>query len=374
MNLAICTGINQFDQNRLRDRDWSRQFLGSAWVTSLYAQQTKLGIEVASGDVDLSRVKSGQWRVETIHVVQEMDAHHGQKLCHMGAIPSVLTMLESPLVAYRDVDRLNKLSTGFAHCVGPRKIFERLPAQRNAHYWPLIFPSYWSEQTHIPSPWLTRKNVILIAANKYWRERGWSRVRSLKAALRILRHGIRKRLSPTFQDCSGLQLHDKRLDLIVELANRNAVDIFGRGWQNLENLPLFQAARLENIRSIFHGICENKHDLLGQYKFTIAFENTAYPGYVTEKIIDAMVAGSVPIYLGAPDIGDHVPPNAFIDASEFPNSLALADRLEQVTELEAFSIISAGQKFLNSEQGQRHTYEGFAQWIVSLASHKTTIE
>jgi hypothetical protein len=374
MNLAICTGINQFDQNRLRDRDWSRQFLGSAWVTSLYEQQTNLGIEVASGDVALSRVKSGQWRVETIHVVQEMDAHHGQELCHMGAIPSVLTMLESPLVAYRDVDRLNKLSTGFAHCVGPQKIFERLPAQRNAHYWPLVFPSYWSEQTRTPSPWLTRKNVILIAANKYWRERGWSRVRSLKAALRILRHGIRKRLSPTFQDCSELQLHDKRLDFLVELANRNAVDIFGRGWQNLENLPLLQAARLDKIRSVFHGTCENKHDLLGQYKFTIAFENTAYPGYVTEKIIDAMVAGSVPIYLGAPDIGDHVPPNAFIDAREFPNPLALADRLQTMTEPEALAIISAGQKFLHSEQGQRHTYEGFAEWIVSLASHKATIE
>jgi hypothetical protein len=171
-----------------------------------------------------------------------------------------------------------------------------------------------------------------------------------------------------------LQLHDKRLDFIVELANRNAVDIFGRGWQNLENLPLFQAARLDKIRSVFHGTCENKHDLLGQYKFTIAFENTAYPGYVTEKIIDAMVAGSVPIYLGAPDIGDHVPQNAFIDASAFPNPLALADRLEQLTEPEALSIISAGQKFLHSELGQRHTYEGFAEWIVSLASHKATIE
>ena len=139
MKLAICTGISQFDQDRLRDRDWSRKFLGSAWVTSLYEQQTKLGIEVASGDVALNRVKSGQWRAETIHVVQEMDAQHGQKLCKMGAIPSVLTMLESPLVAYRDVDRLHKLSTRFAHCVGPRKIFERLPAQRNAHYCPLAF-------------------------------------------------------------------------------------------------------------------------------------------------------------------------------------------------------------------------------------------
>lgn len=374
MNIAICSGISQFDQDRLRDRDWSRKFLGSAWMTSLYEQQTKLGIGVASGDVALNHVKSGQWRADTIHVVQEMDAHHGQKLCQMGAIPSVLTMLESPLVAYRNVDRLKKLSARFAHCVGPQQIFERFPTQRNARHWPLAFPSYWSEQTRPPSPWLTRKNVVLVAANKYWRERGWSSAKNLKATLRILRHGLRRRISPTFQACSGLQLHDKRLDFLMELARRSCVDVYGRGWQNLENLPLFQAARLEKIRSIFHGTCENKHDLLGQYKFTIAFENTAYPGYVTEKIIDAMVAGSVPIYLGAPDIGDHVPQNTFIDASAFPNPLALADRLEQLTEPEALSIISAGQKFLHSEQGQRHTYEGFAELIVSLASQKTPIE
>ena len=160
----------------------------------------------------------------------------------------------------------------------------------------------------------------------------------------------------------------------MELASRHSADVYGLGWENLENLPAFQTARLDKIRSVFHGTCENKHDLLGQYKFTIAFENTAYPGYVTEKIIDAMVAGSVPIYLGAPDIGNHVPQNAFIDASAFPNPLALADRLQTMTEPEALAIISAGQKFLHSEQGQRHTYEGFAEWIVSLASHKATIE
>lgn len=36
-----------------------------------------------------------------------------------------------------------------------------------------------------------------------------------------------------------------------------------------------------------------------RYKFTIAFENQSYPGYVTEKIADALMAGTVPIYWGA---------------------------------------------------------------------------
>ena len=374
MNIAVCTDISQFHQDRLRNRDWSRQFLGSAWVTSLHERQAELGIEVASGDVALQRVKSGQWRADEVHVVQEMDAHHGQELCRLGAVPAVLTMFESPLVAYRHVDRLLRLQVKFAHCIGPRTIFERASAQQQARHWPLAFPSCWSEQMCSPMAWSTRKNVVLIAANKYWCERGWSRVRSMKAALRILRHGLRKRLSPTYQSCWRLQLHDERFDLLLALASRNSVDVFGRGWDNTENLPPFQVARLAKIRSVFHGPCDDKHQLLSRYKFTIAYENTAYPGYVTEKVIDAMVAGSVPVYLGAPDVAEQLPAEAFIDARAFSSSHALADRLEQMTEPEAVAMISAGQEFLYSEQGQRHTYEGFADWIVSLASGKVPSE
>lgn len=42
------------------------------------------------------------------------------------------------------------------------------------------------------------------------------------------------------------------------------------------------------------------------YKFVICCENTLVPGYVTEKIISAMLAGCIPIYMGAPDIDQYV--------------------------------------------------------------------
>ena len=38
---------------------------------------------------------------------------------------------------------------------------------------------------------------------------------------------------------------------------------------------------------------------LSAYRYTIAFENTIRPGYVTEKLLEPLAAGSVPIYLGA---------------------------------------------------------------------------
>ena len=38
------------------------------------------------------------------------------------------------------------------------------------------------------------------------------------------------------------------------------------------------------------------------YKFSIAFENAWYPGYTSEKIVTSMLAGTIPIYWGNPDI------------------------------------------------------------------------
>jgi len=61
-----------------------------------------------------------------------------------------------------------------------------------------------------------------------------------------------------------------------------------------------------------------------QFKFSIACENEQYPGYITEKIVSAFKAGSIPIYRGAPDIAEHFNPKAFINANELSNDALLA--------------------------------------------------
>jgi len=49
-----------------------------------------------------------------------------------------------------------------------------------------------------------------------------------------------------------------------------------------------------------------------QYKFVIAGENAIFPGYVTEKILNALLANTIPIYIGAPDIFEVVNPERII--------------------------------------------------------------
>ena len=72
----------------------------------------------------------------------------------------------------------------------------------------------------------------------------------------------------------------------------------------------------------------SKFDTIARYKFTLAFENSISADYVTEKFFDALVAGSVPVYRGAPNIGDFAPgEDCFIDASQFSGPRELAEYL-----------------------------------------------
>ena len=78
---------------------------------------------------------------------------------------------------------------------------------------------------------------------------------------------------------------------------------------------------------------EAKLALIGQYWFTLAFENAIEPDYVTEKLYDALTAGSVPVYLGAPNVRDFAPADhCYIDASRFAGPVELAAYLNGLVE------------------------------------------
>lgn len=65
------------------------------------------------------------------------------------------------------------------------------------------------------------------------------------------------------------------------------------------------------------GPVADKLDFLRSYKFNIAFENSAVDGYTTEKLIDALAAGTIPIYWGNPRVNLDIPSDCFINVSEF---------------------------------------------------------
>ena len=48
----------------------------------------------------------------------------------------------------------------------------------------------------------------------------------------------------------------------------------------------------------------NKYDVLGRSKFHLAFENSLYPGYVTEKLFQSLLMGTFSLYWGANDVAN----------------------------------------------------------------------
>ena len=75
---------------------------------------------------------------------------------------------------------------------------------------------------------------------------------------------------------------------------------------------------------------QDKIEFMSHYKFAITFENSIYPGYTTEKIYDALIAGCVPIYYGDPNITLRINPQAFINVSDFPSTEAAIDYIIKV--------------------------------------------
>ena len=77
---------------------------------------------------------------------------------------------------------------------------------------------------------------------------------------------------------------------------------------------------------------ESKRRFLGNYKFNIAFENSAAPGYITEKLTDAYLGNTVPIYWGSDGDTAHYPKESMICANDYPTLEALIARIKEVDE------------------------------------------
>ena len=76
---------------------------------------------------------------------------------------------------------------------------------------------------------------------------------------------------------------------------------------------------------------DDKYAFQKEYKFSIAFENASHYGYTTEKIFDAFVAKTVPIYWGNPDVVKDFNKDAFINCNDYDS---LEEVVQKVKELD----------------------------------------
>jgi len=310
--LALCTSLRDASTSQLKDPTYCAQFVGASWIPHFIRMAEERGHQVVAGK-EAREMPAGM-----VHVIQEDQESYGRELIERGAQGSVLFCLESPLYVPDFYDGIEADMKFFRHTWSFTH-GERIP-----------FPSFDEEMTFkTPKAWNLRRPLVMVASNKHYSSRVLPWSKSYQAALEN-------------------QLQDHRYTVIGTLKDALGImDLYGKGW------PQGYAPEIRD-----------KIACIENYKYAVCFENLAMPGYVTEKIIDCLVAGVVPIYFGAPDIGEIIPKHLYINFRHF-NSWP--DCLNWIGAGSHERRIDEGRQWLKTEAGKRYSYQGFARRMAELA-------
>jgi hypothetical protein len=103
-----------------------------------------------------------------------------------------------------------------------------------------------------------------------------------------------------------------------------------------------------------------KRDFLRPRKFHLAYENSSFPGYVTEKILHGFLGDTIPIYWGSPTVELDFNPKAFINRHDFNsdqdmiNFINIIDNNDDLyNSMMAEPILNPRNKFLDLDKFRR---------------------
>lgn len=269
--IALCLNIPALDDGVYTEQT-CKPFIGAGWIPHFAEMCKQQQIPLLSGRQAIESVKRGT-PISQLKVLQEEIHPQGLGLITAGAEPTLLMCFESPLYAYTFYDALPQMKADYKNTM----LFEG-----GTHH------SDFCVTGPPPTKHLSfnqRQMLCMISANKHYANGP-------------------TRMSTSWREALHCNLHDYRYEAIEFFAKDPHLfpfHLYGHGWPDI----------------LKHGPCEDKIETLSQYKFSLVFENVTWPGYVTEKIMDCFLAGTVPIYMGAPDIDTFVPKNLFIDARNY---------------------------------------------------------
>jgi alpha(1,3/1,4) fucosyltransferase len=183
------------------------------------------------------------------------------------------------------------------------------------------------------------------------------------------------------------ELYSERLRALEYFSRYDEIDMYGLAWEKapylvgetwipatvtrlhrwyLEHFPgvkrhgRFQAA----VDKSWRGAAKNKYEAQSGYTFTICYENMELPGWLNENIFDCFLVGTIPVFLGPPDITDYVPAECFIDKRQFPNYEELRTFLKSRTPRDVQRYKDAARAYLDSDQYRPFRKESFVDIFV----------
>jgi hypothetical protein len=356
--ITYTTCIKEKFPGQLISSDCSNVYIGSGWIYKLGLLLQKRGIDFVAAEVALQKIQSQTINPSKVILIQDGKNAIGQKLAHLGACKFIIVNLESPLYDPYFYNSLSKYIDGFEWVYSYDGFFNKVPINRSKLT--PFFPSF-SNNERLNLLDLPKNNkVCLIASNKFLSSKfEYSALRNFKQ----IKHYASSLCNPEFRAAINACLHHSRIQAIQILANHQLIDLYGHGWNDLSNLPSHLKSSLNKIiPEIYKGPTTNKHLTLSQYKFSLCMENISLSGYVTEKIIDSFVAGSIPIYFGAPNIREIIPEDAMINGASLGINSNLIQKILTMSQIEFEKLKLNGINFL-SNYGQSYSLDSIANEI-----------
>jgi alpha(1,3/1,4) fucosyltransferase len=156
------------------------------------------------------------------------------------------------------------------------------------------------------------------------------------------------------------------------------IALYGKGWDRespslygpIPVIGMFQTRmnkrQYNNIIRYWLGPVENKFETISNYKFCFSYENTDnYPGYVTEKVFDAWMAGCIPIYWGDREFEE-----LYQDLMICPRNIGIDKSVEimrEIDEEKALYIQSKFESITKAGKFAQFSHEHFQDKLLDTA-------
>jgi alpha(1,3/1,4) fucosyltransferase len=259
---------------------------------------------------------------------------------------TLLTLYESPLDNPRWFNPRNHQLFDAVLTYNPHRIEQQ-------RYFKLQLPIGLPPQTLESVAFEQRSPLVMVNANYYIGLTSLSRPWQFLGQIQALKQsGWHCSLLDYMRSLKGdLRPARRRIARVAEQHYPDALDLFGRGWEGRDIGWYYRFFRDSPYRQAKGVAQEDKLQLLSRYRFVIAYENyEGNVGYISEKIFDALYAGTVPIYRGDQNIQNYVWPECFIDGRKFKDEAEMLDFVVRCPQSRWQELQAAGQQYLKSEQ------------------------
>ena len=128
---------------------------------------------------------------------------------------------------------------------------------------------------------------------------------------------------------------------------------------------------MNNVGDIGFGSI-NKINFIKKYKFNLCFENKSQPGYITEKLTDAMIAKTIPIYWGCNRVGEEFNKKSILFRNDYSSDEEFIEKIIEVHKTpKLYEEIIREPYFLNNEPNKYYDLNRIVNFLQMVVNTNT---